>query len=254
MPSYPAIIGSISGGWTNAGGRVFTAERLTDLQMAYQSGAVVTLHFSGHSAGRLRHCDFEYTMGPHRPASRLAAEGPDHAVAVAIAAAQLAFPLPPGGGLIFLSWGGTPSLRVAELLADLLRLRFPTAEIFLSTTSIDPGDDPMRRVLEDGLLRCQVLIAALSRDAATRPWVIWETATVWARKQLVIPIFIDVAPADIPGPLTSRVQGVHLNNKVELDRVLAVIAARLNLPSGPGVTDEEHCSIRGAAGLDSQVT
>lgn len=79
------------------------------------------------------------------------------------------------------------------------------ADVFLSDTSIDPGDDPMRRILDDSLLRCQELVAVLTEEAARRAWVIWETA--WARQQLVIPIFPDAAPSAVPGPLRTAYRG-----------------------------------------------
>ena len=80
--------------------------------------------------------------------------------------------------LIFVSWGGDTSLPIARVLHDLLQTRFRNEEVFLSDRSIEPGDDPSRRVLEDGLLRAEVLVAVLTKDDVGRPWVIWETASV----------------------------------------------------------------------------
>ena len=246
LPKYPDTMHFISAGWFDGEGRRFAADALSDLEHAYREARTAVLHFSGHRHEGAR-CDFEYWPGDPRPRARLAVEGPDEKVASAVAAAAAAFPLPFEGALIFLSWGGDRSRQVAEIVSVLLRRRFPTAEVFVSSTSIDPGDDPMRRILDDGLLRCQILIAALTADAVGRPWVIWETAAAWAREQLVIPLFVDVSPAEVPGPLTHRVQGIHLFNRDDVDRALRVIARRLTFAEPPPISDDEYEALVGAS-------
>jgi len=150
--------------------------------------------------------------------------------------------------ILFLSWGGDVSGRVAAVLQAVLRPRLPSAEVFLSTTSIDPGDDPLRRMLEDGLLKAQVLVAVLTRESSGRPWVIWETASAWARDQLVIPVFVGIKPGEVPGPLTTKVQGVHLHSREDLDRALTVIARRMGVDPSP-ISDDEYQQLTEAGTL-----
>lgn len=172
----PAAGSSIGAGWEDGDGRRFVADHLDDLRHAYEAGRVRALYVHGRVPGGL-YLDFEFVPGLPRPRSRLAVEGGDESgVALAIERAAALFPLPAEGGIIFLSWGGSHSLGVAKALRTLLQDRYPMLEVFLSSTSIDPGDDPMRKTLDDGLLKCQVLIAALTPEAVTRPWVIWEIA------------------------------------------------------------------------------
>ena len=149
--------------------------------------------------------------------------------------------------LLFLSWGGAVSLRVASKLCTVLHARLPGIEVFFSSKSIDPGDDPMRRMLEEGLLKAQVLVAVLTADACTRPWVIWEVASAWARGQLVIPVFVGVSPNQLPGPLAIRVQGVHVADVADLDRAIAVIAGRFGLETPAEVSEPEHLELMEAA-------
>jgi len=241
LPRQP---NSIAAGWVDGEGRHFRAETLEDLRIAYASSATHTLHFSGTGHGR--HADFEMQPGG-RARALLAIKGPDDVVSAAIAAAKAAFPLPFGGAVIFLSWSGLQSRSVAEALGGVLRDRFPSLTVFVSSSSIEPGDDPMKRMLDESLLECQVLIALLTKEAASKPWVLWETAAAWARKQLVIPVFVDIEPEDVPGPLTSRVQGVHLRNVHAMGRALTRIADRFGFPPPDPLSADEHASLEQAA-------
>jgi hypothetical protein len=94
-------------------------------------------------------------------------------------------------------------------------------------------------MFEEGLLRAQVVLAVLTEESAKRPWVIWETATAWAREALLIPIFVDVMPGSIEGPLTLKVQGVPYNDAAKLDRAFNRIADRLSRPRPLAVTPAE---------------
>lgn len=129
----------------------------------------------------------------------------------------------------------------------LLQKQLPSTEVFLSSTSIDPGDDPLRRMLEDGLLKASVLIAVLTQEASQRPWVIWETASAWAREQLVIPVFVDVRPQEVPGPLVSKVQGVHLADRKKMDDAFRIVADRLGVTGVQPITDQQFADLLNAA-------
>ncbi len=141
--------------------------------------------------------------------------------------------------IIFLSWGGRSSKEIARTIKPMFESRFPTFEVFFSEMSIDPGDDPSRRMLEEGLLKSRVLVALLTAEAADRAWVIWETAAAWARGQLVLPVFVDVEPSDVPGPLVSKAQGVHIANRDEMDRLFATVARRSLLAAPTILSDSE---------------
>lgn len=103
----------------------------------------------------------------------------------------------------------------------------------------------MRKILEEGLLKANALIAVLTKEAAARPWVIWETASVWARGKLVIPLFVDVEPHEVAGPLTSKAQGVPVASRDKINEALVTIAKRLGLPKPHPITEEEHRSLLG---------
>jgi len=141
--------------------------------------------------------------------------------------------------LIFLSWGGRSSENVASVLQSILQSHFASAQVFFSRTSIAVGEDPLKRMIDEGLLKAKVLVAVLTKDSAARPWVVWETATVWAKNGLVVPIFVDLSPGDVPGPLTVRVQGVRIGERQEVGRALIRIANAIGFAEDQPLSDEE---------------
>ena len=145
--------------------------------------------------------------------------------------------------VIFLSWGGEASQSIAAVLQPILQSHFPETEVFFSETSIEIGDDPMRRMFEESLERAKALVAVLTRDSAGRPWVVWETATVWAKGRLVAPLFVDVEPGDIPGPLPIKVEGARIGNRSRVDQALRRIAKAIGTAEDQELTDAEWCKL-----------
>jgi hypothetical protein len=141
---------------------------------------------------------------------------------------------------LFLSWGKPTSKQIAHTLRDLLQPRLPDVDIFFSPESIDPGEDPNRALFDEGLLKCDALVVVLTEESAKSLYVTWETASAWAMKKLVIPIFVDVAPGDVPGPLAGRVQGVFLRDAADLHRGFVALAKELGVPDIEQLTDAEH--------------
>ena len=141
--------------------------------------------------------------------------------------------------VIFLSWGGQSSESVASVLQTILQGHFPSAQVFFSRRSIAVGEDPLKRMFDEGLLEANALVAVLTKDSASRPWVVWETATVWAKGRLVVPMFVDVSPGGVPGPLAVKVQGVRISERDEVDRAVNRIAREIGLPENQSLTDEE---------------
>ena len=141
--------------------------------------------------------------------------------------------------VVFLSWGGQSSRNIASALQPILHSHFPDVDIFFSPTSIEVGEDPLKRMFDEGLERASVLVSVLTRDSASRPWVVWETATVWAKSGLVVPVFVDLSPGDVPGPLAVKVQGVRIGERQEIDRAVNRIARKLEVAENHSLSDEE---------------
>jgi hypothetical protein len=84
------------------------------------------------------------------------------------------------------------------------------------------------------------MVVVLTKDGAARPWVIWETAVVWALERMIIPIFVDLEPKDVPGPLAQNVQGVFLNDRPEIDRAVSRLATQYGIADVAPLSDEEY--------------
>lgn len=155
--------------------------------------------------------------------------------------------VPEQAPLLFISWGRATSKAVASKLKDMLEVRLPGVEVFFSPTSIEPGADPSRRMFDEGLLAASALLVVLTAESAKSAYVIWETATAWARGQLVIPLFVDIEPAAVPGPLTSKIQGVHLAERPDLDRGFSQFAVHFGVPLPALLTDDEYAALLASA-------
>ena len=145
--------------------------------------------------------------------------------------------------ILFISWSRGRSRTVAEKLVPLLEARLPGVEVFFSPISIEPGTDPSRRLFDEGLLRSSALLVVLTPSSASSAYVIWETASAWALKKLVIPLFVEIEPADVPGPLIGKVQGVHLSDRNDVDRAIRLFAIHFGVVTPEDLSDEEYQSL-----------
>ena len=155
--------------------------------------------------------------------------------------------VPPTDPVLFLSWAKGTSKKVAKALKPILEARLPGVEVFFSPASIEPGDDPSRRLFDDGLLGSSALVVVLTEASAVSPFVIWETAAVWGSRKLVIPVFVDIEPSSVPGPITIKVQGVHMGDRDDMDRGIERLASYFGVAHTSMLTDEEYGTLEQAA-------
>ena len=150
--------------------------------------------------------------------------------------------------ILFISWSNGRSRSVAEKLVPLLVERLPGVDVFFSPTSIEPGADPSRRMFDEGLLGSSALLVVLTHKSASSAYVIWETASAWALRKLVIPLFVEIEPSDVPGPLVGKVQGVHLADQDDVDRAIRRIAAHFGVVTPTDLSNEEYDSLLSSEG------
>jgi hypothetical protein len=160
---------------------------------------------------------------------------------------EFALMVPPGPDpVLFLSWAKGTSKKVAKALKPILESRLAGVEVFFSPSSIEPGSDPSSRLFDDGLLGCSALVVVLTEESAVSPFVIWETAAAWGSRKLVIPVFVDIEPSSVPGPITIKVQGVHLGERNDMNRCIERLASYFLVAETPVLTDEEYTSLEDA--------
>lgn len=152
----------------------------------------------------------------------------------------------PAPSCIFISYA-TPDLALAEFVAGLLETRLPpSTQVFIAKRDLEPGSDPLRRMLEERLLRATALIALCSRNSQRSPWLWWETSSVWTRDGLVVPLFVDIEPGDFGGPLVLVRQGRRLFVPGELLEALrAVVERAAHTTDVRGLREDELAGLRG---------
>jgi hypothetical protein len=245
LPKYPEVIGFTNAFWHDAKDNSHEVDTLDELQDPYEQQVTSKITFSHSSDGTM--VEFVYTPGDPRPRAAVMVSADPDSVEAMIAPLAVAFPDPYSGLIIFLSWSGAASRSVAEVLRTILQVRLPSSEVFFSPTSIDPGDDPLMVMFEENLRHAEILVAVLTQEAANSPWVIWETASAWATDRLVIPIFVNISPDDIPGPLRLKLQGERLDQREDVDRAVSKIMERTSRGSSIELSDQEWDALTAAS-------
>jgi len=223
LPKWPKVIGHTSVRWTDGCGTTYKLDHLDELREPYEQGRTGSIKFESFATGEQ---GLFYSPGDPRPRARAFLTAAPAGIGDRMAPVEVAFPLPFEGteqSVVFLSWGGDLSKNVANVLQVILEEHFPSSKIFFSPESIDIGDDPMFEIFEKHLLRARALVVVLTSESASRPWLIWETAAVWAKDRLVAPIYIDIDPKHVPGPLSFKAQGAQVDSRHDVDRLIARI-------------------------------
>lgn len=102
----------------------------------------------------------------------------------------------------------------AAAIEEFLQAKLPslTDKIFVSSNQelLILGDDWMQKIRR-ALDFCRIVLAVLSPESVTRPWVNFEAGAAWVNKEkALIPVCIgDLSPATLPKPY-SNIQAVRL--------------------------------------------
>jgi hypothetical protein len=240
LPEWPAVAGHTTARWTDATGTTYKLEHLDELRGPYEQGRTGAIKFEAFATGE--QSAFTYSPGAPRPRARAFLTAAPEGIEGRMAPVQAAFALPFEGTeqpVIFLSWGGELSKSVAEMLQVILEERFPTSKVFFSPESIEIGDDPMFQIFELHLLRTDALVVVLTTESASRAWLIWETAAVWARGRLVAPIYVDIDPEHVPGPLSLKAQGARVGSRHDVDRLIGKVGEAVGDSESHTLSDQE---------------
>lgn len=236
LPSYPQVIGAIHASWMDASGIEHSAEHLDEVRAAYERYETLLVTFSGYGENR-PYSEFHYWPGRNATV-RAEMRAEDEATASAyVKAIRNEFPLVTRS--VFVSYA-TSDYELAMTISDLLSARLdPGILVFVAKRDIEPGGNPLKRMLEEELLRADALLALCSKASATSPWLWWESAAVWARSGLVVPLFVDVTPSEFVGPMTLVLQGRKVFDAGDLNAALEAVVRRTSTRAYIPISDEE---------------
>ena len=103
---------------------------------------------------------------------------------------------------IFISWGGSKSKAIAEVLRDWIKLVLQAMRPWMSTRDIDRGAIWLTEIM-DQLKDTEVGIVCLTQENKNRPWVLFEAGALvkGLTSNRVCTLLIDLQPTDVEDPL-----------------------------------------------------
>src|SRR5712691_9373223 len=112
---------------------------------------------------------------------------------------------------VFISWSGSLSKNVAELLKPWIKCVLQATEPFISTEDIDKGSIWFHEI-SDQLADTGVGIICLTPQNQDAPWIIFEAGGLakGLRKSRVCTLLINLTPGDLKPPL-SQFNGTTLD-------------------------------------------
>lgn len=223
LPKYPKVIGAAHARWVDGQNAEHEAASLDEIKQAYERLETASITFSGSTeTGQIR--NFHYR--PSKKEASVVVEAPDPTTAEqVIKAVSKEFPLIER--CVFISYD-TTEYNLATFIAKVVKKRMvPGTSVFVAKRDIGPGTNPLKVMLQERLLHAEVLLALCSARSKRSPWLWWESAAVWAKGGLVIPLFVDILPSRFGGPLTLVCQGRSLFDETELNSALTSLVGRL---------------------------
>lgn len=103
---------------------------------------------------------------------------------------------------VFVSWSGSRSKAVAELLSDWIKCVLQASQPWISTRDIDKGAIWFSEI-SDQLRETSAGIVCLTQENKNKPWILFETGALakGLSTNRVYTFLIDLTPSDIEDPL-----------------------------------------------------
>ncbi len=228
FPGYPHVIGGITAYWHSADGIKHTVSSLAELIQAYKQELTYDICISGTTNNSPR-CTFIYTPFKKEGLIRVTSQTKE------IAEEKIRYikercpiqQLP----IIFISYA-SEELALADFIKKILRkFTQDKAEIFIARRSIQPGDDPLKIMLETNLKNAEAIIPICSRLAQESSWVWWESAAVWGRGFKIYPMYTNISPTEFGSPLNLVTQGITLFDSTDLLSSCKKICEQFGIPN-----------------------
>lgn len=225
LPKYPQALGSIGAEWQEKDRAIHEASLLEELRDAYERRVTYLIKFSGSILpDPPEKLSFVYRPALGDAELSISSSSKDMMDNIISRFSEL-FPLPIG--CVFISYD-TRELYLAEFMKALLEKHLGLGiPVFVAKRDIKVGDDPTKKMIKESLLRANAIVSICTPFSMTSPWLWWETATVWARDQLVVPLFAGILPEEFNGPIQVLLQGKQLFEQTELMEAVREIGQRM---------------------------
>ncbi len=223
LPKWPQVIGAIDASWRDASNTEYKADSLDEVGQAYEQYKTSFISFSG-SLGQEPRCDFKYW--PAKAEASIYVQASDLKTAEQIiTAVRQEFPLV--ARYVFISYD-TAEFELATYMEKVLEKRLvPGVSVFVAKHDIEPGANPLKVMLREQLLHAEALVALCSAKSKASPWLWWESSAVWARRELVVPLFVDLSPSEFNGPITLVCQGRCFFEVADMNSTLRAVIGKV---------------------------
>lgn len=239
LPGFPEALGHIFARWHDENGAIHEADSLEELGNAYRRRVTYQIEFSGAILPNPPE-NLSFVYKPRFGDATFAIRTSSNEVFDGlISGFKQLFPFPIG--CVFISYD-TRELYLAEFLKALLEKRLGSGiPVFVAKRDIRVGDDPTKKMIRENLYRANAVVSICTPFSKNSPWLWWETATVWAHDQLVVPLFAGITPKEFNGPITVLLQGRQLFDRSELMDALREVGQRMVPSLAPkDLTDDEE--------------
>ena len=126
---------------------------------------------------------------------------------------------------VFVSHAASESDLVHDLVDHLERI-LPSLKFFVSSSymSLKPGAvwwDEIQKNLKD----VKVILACVSRQSASKPWILFESGIGLGREAILVPVILDDLPTSKLGPPLSMFQAFRIDDSQGFEHLIDQIAA-----------------------------
>lgn len=129
--------------------------------------------------------------------------------------------------VIFLSWSGDKSLKVAKALRDWLPNIIQSIDPWLSETDIKKGEMWMSAISEK-LGNTDIGVICVTNENLEKPWLLFEAGALSKSMGMVCTLLIDVEPINIKAPL-NLFQATIAKEKEDMLKLIKTINDKLEV-------------------------
>lgn len=223
LPKFPQTVGAIHAVWRDALDAEYEADHIDEVGQAYQQRKTAFISFTGFFQ-RVPRCDFRYWPAKAEASIDIKAGDQETAEQI-IAVVRQEFPLV--AKYVYISHD-TAEIDLATYVAKVLEKRLvPGVSVFIAKRDIKPGANWLKVMLNEQLLHAEALVALCSAKSKASPWLWWESSAVWARRGLVVPLFVDISPSQFDGPITLVCQGRCFFEVKDMNSTLRAVVSKV---------------------------